>query len=75
MQNWVACFADHLGLKVKLEPSPRPLHTILEPDVLTAKAVAAGYEAELARLMSEDVKAVNEAATRLGLAFVVAPSR
>ena len=34
-----------------------------------------GYEAELARLMSEDVKAVNEAATRLGLAFIVAPSR
>ncbi len=34
-----------------------------------------GYEAELARLMSEDVKAVNDVATRLGLAFVVAPSR
>jgi hypothetical protein len=33
------------------------------------------YEAELATLVREDVQTVNDAATRLGLAFVVAPSR
>jgi hypothetical protein len=33
------------------------------------------YEAEMTKLMSEDVRTVNDAATRLGLAFVVAPSR
>ncbi len=33
------------------------------------------HEAELTKLLSEDVRTVNDAATRLGLAFVVAPSR